>query len=98
VDVLDDWTYDCAVPLNLMQRGRFLDNLPLPFETVLLLPEAGFQYGICRENDVVFGNLLGVRVPATAMPNEDLQAFSVRFDLMLPLHEGDSRAASSEPQ
>lgn len=74
------------MPLNLVQRGRFLNNLSLPFETILLLPEAGLQYGIRGKNDIVFSDLLGVGVPVTTVPNQDLQAFSVRFNLVLPLH------------
>ena len=62
-------THNGAVPLNLVQRRCLFDDLPLPFETVLLLPEAGFQYGVCRENDVVFNDLLCVRVPVTTVPN-----------------------------
>lgn len=57
------------MPLDLVQWGCFLDNLPLPFEPVLLLPEAGFQYSIGRKDDVVFSDLFGVRVPVAAMPN-----------------------------
>lgn len=74
------------MPLNLMQRRCFLDNLSLAFETILLLSEAGFQNGIGREYDIVFGDLFGVCVPVATVPDEDLQAFGVRFDLVLPLH------------
>lgn len=86
------------MPLNLVQRRCFLDDLSLPFEAVLLLPEAGFQHGICREDDVVFGDLLGVCVPVSTVPNQDLQAFGPRFDLVFPLHYGDSRPGIAELQ
>ena len=62
-------THNGAVPLNLVQRRCFFDDLPLPFETMLLLPEAGFQYGVCGKNDVVFDDIFGVRIPVTTMPN-----------------------------
>jgi len=65
------------MPLNLVQRRCFLDNLSLAFETVLLFSEAGFQDGIGRKHDVVFHDLLRVCVPITTVPDEDLQAFSV---------------------
>jgi len=86
------------MPLNLVQWRCLLDDLSLAFETVLLLSEAGFQNGIGRKYDVVFNDLLCICVPVTTVPDEDLQAFSVRFDLVLPLHYGDSRAKASELQ
>ena len=86
------------MPLNLVQRRYLLDNLTLAFETVLLLSEAGLQNGIGRKYDVIFNDLFCVCVPVTTVPDEDLQAFSVRFDLVLPLHYGDSRAKASKLQ
>jgi len=84
------------MPLNFVQRGCFLDNLTLAFEAMLLLSEAGFQNGVGRKHDVVFGDLRRVCVPVATVPDKDLQAFGMRFDLVLPLHQGDSRAKISE--
>lgn len=91
-----DRTHDDAIPLNLVQGGYLLDDLPFAFETVLLLPETGFQYSICGKNNIIFRNLPGVRVPIAAVPNQDLQTFRMRFNLMFPLHESDSRTATNQ--
>lgn len=91
-------THDGTMPLNLVQWGCFLDNLTLTFETVLLLSEAGFQNGIGRKHDIVFSDFLGVCVPVTTVPDEDFQAFCVRFNLVLPLHYSDSWTTINELQ
>ena len=86
------------MPLNLVQRGCFLDDLSFTFETVLLLSETGFQDGIGRKYNIVFGDLSCVRVPIATVPDEDLQSFGVRFDLMLPLHYSDRWAKINKLQ
>ena len=62
-------THNSAVPVDLVQRGCFFDDLSLPFETMLLLPEAGLQHGVRRKDDVVFSDLLCVCVPVAAVPD-----------------------------
>lgn len=66
--------------------------MALTFETILLLSETGLQDGIGRKHNVVFSDLLGVRAPIATMPDEDLQTLGMSFDLVLPLHYGDSWA------
>lgn len=86
------------MPANLVQWRRFLDDLTLTFETILLLSETRLQNGIGRKHNVVFGDLVGVRASIATMPDEDLQTFGVSFDLVLPLHYSDSWAIINTPQ
>lgn len=92
-----DLTHNRAMPANLVQWRRFLDDLTLTLETILLLSETRLQNGVGRKHNVVFGDLAGVRAPIAAMPDEDLQTFGVSFDLVLPLHYGDSWTIINTP-
>jgi hypothetical protein len=91
-----------------MHRGLLLHNLPVSFETALLLPECRLQHSICRQDleyqskrdlsaaksayNIIFGELACALLPICTVPNENLEAFRKLFNLVPPLHDGHRRS------
>lgn len=79
---------DAPEPFYRMQCTRLLDHNVTALEARMLAPERVLESAVRRQDDVYLLELFS-RDFARAVVEEGGEAFCVRFDLVLPLHESD---------